>query len=238
MWKALLAIVIASVVGIAALVAAVWVGMTGPPPLLPPERGTTVFDGVVLIEPGSGRRRAKRLEVAEGRIAEIGSATLNDTGEPTGQGPYTGAFVLPGLIDAHVHFPPPVVPGQTELFAFLYLAHGITGVRSLGDVGADISDLARERAANLEFAAPRIATCGRFVDSSPPLWSNSVIVDSPEDARAAIDALADRGYDCIKVYNQLDARTLAADREASHARELPVRGHLPYRVRHYEAHHY
>jgi len=216
-------------VAVVVLFVAIHAGMAGPDPLLPTERGTTVFDGVVLVEPGVARREHQRLVIESGRIAAVSDSSGGDAS-------WAGAYVLPGLVDAHVHFPPAFIPGQTELFSFLYLLHGITGVRSLGDVGEGTSDNARARAADLEFAAPRIATCGRFVDGVPPLWANAAVVARPEDARGMVDALADQGYDCIKVYNQLDAASLAAVREAAHDRGLPVVGHVPFRVRHEDAH--
>jgi hypothetical protein len=42
--------------------------------------------------------------------------------------------------------------------------------------------------------------------------------------------VAERGYDCVKAYNSLDAATLAAVREEAAARKLPVIGHVPYAV--------
>ena len=57
----------------------------------------------------------------DGRIAAIDEAAA---------GP-AGPFVLPGLIDAHVHSP--ILPGDEPLHAVLYLLHGVTAVRNLGD---------------------------------------------------------------------------------------------------------
>ena len=138
-------------------------------------------------------------------------------------------------MDAHAHLPPPLLPGQIELFSFLFLKHGVTGIRSMGDVGEGASLRVREALQDGAFAAPRIAACGRWVDGDPPLWANSEVVQSPDDAAAAVAELAARGYDCVKVYNQLDADTLAAVREAARAHDLPVVGHIPFRVRHEDA---
>ncbi|MGH7287111.1 MAG: amidohydrolase family protein [Myxococcota bacterium] len=54
---------------------------------------------------------------------------------------------------------------------------------------------------------------------------------SPRSAPdATVEAVAARGFDCIKAYNGLDAETLAAIREAAGARGLPVIGHVPRAV--------
>jgi hypothetical protein len=69
-----------------------------------------------------------------------------------------------------------------------------------------------------------------FVDGEPPLWKNTLVARNPEEGTRAVETLAARGYDCVKAYNELDAPTLAAIREAAHARGLPVIGHVPRRV--------
>jgi hypothetical protein len=204
-------------------------GLAGPEPLAPPPRGDAVFDDVVLVEPGIGRRAHRKLSVENGRIARV-------TGSEDRSGRWSGAFVLPGLVDHHVHFPPLYLPGQVELFSFLFLRHGVTGVRSLGDVREGSSLRARDGEREGRFAGPRVAACGRFVDGDPPLFANALVVREPEEARAAVEAVYAKGYDCIKVYNQLHASSLAAIREEARARGLPVVGHVPFRVPFEEAH--
>jgi hypothetical protein len=218
-------------VGIVAVLAlagaAVWWILRPPAPLALPGRGATL-DGVTLIEPGRSRSEARRLVVEGDRIASIQASR----GEP---GPYAGHFVTPGLNDLHVHFPPSSLPGQAELFAFQMLRHGITGVRDAGDVDGTASEPARRGVAEERFPGPRIVACGLFVDGEPPLWKNSLVARTPDEGRQAVETLAARGYDCVKAYNELDAPTLAAVREAAHAKGLPVIGHVPRRVAYEEA---
>lgn len=193
-----------------------------PAPLpLPPQE--VVLDDVTVVRPGDGREEHRRVIVRGGEIVAI---------EPAGApgGAYGGMFVLPGLVDMHVHFPPSTLSGQTELFAFLFLYHGVTAVRDAGDVDGSASEPARTGVATGRFPGPRIRSCGPFVDGEPPLWKNSLIARNPEEGRRAVATLAERGFDCVKAYNQLDADTLAAIREAAAARGLPVIGHVPHRV--------
>src|SRR5262249_6480587 len=119
---------------------------------------------------------------------------------------------------------------QTELFALLYLRHGVTAVRDAGDVDGTASEPARRGVAELRFPGPRIKACGPFVDGEPPVWQNTRVVRTPDEAHKAADAIADAGFDCVKAYNELDADTLAALREEAHARGLPLIGHVPWRV--------
>jgi imidazolonepropionase-like amidohydrolase len=179
---------------------------------------------VTLIEPGGFRAEHQSLRVGGERIASIGAAAP-DPGDPL-----RGVFVLPGLNDLHVHFPPSAIPAQTELFALLFLRHGVTGVRDAGDVDGTATAPARTGVAQARFPGPRILACGPFLDGEPPLWQNTRVVRTPDEARAAVDAIADAGFDCVKAYNELDADTLAAAREAAQRRGLPVIGHVPWRV--------
>ena len=199
-----------------------------PAPLALPERGAVLHD-VTVIEPGRDRIDHRRLVVTGDKITAIQPAL------PGGDNPFAGMYVLPGLADLHVHFPPSALPGQTELFAFLYLYHGITAARDAGDVDGTASDPARSGVAEGRFPGPRLFSCGPFVDGDPPLWKNSIVARNAEEGRRAAATVADRGYDCVKVYNQLDAVTLAAIRDAAHERGLKVIGHVPWRVPYEEA---
>lgn len=194
-----------------------------PAPLALPAQGV-VLEGVTLIRPGEGREARRRLVVRGGAIESIEAAG------PDASGPFAGMYVMPGLADLHVHFPPASLPGQGELFAFLLLYHGVTAVRDAGDVDGTATDPVRRGIAEGRFPGPRVFACGAFVDGEPPLWKNTLPARDAGEGRQAVATLAERGSDCVKAYNELDAPTLAAVREAAHARGLPVIGHVPRRV--------
>jgi imidazolonepropionase-like amidohydrolase len=212
--------------GLAAL--AVW-WIVWPPAALPlPERGA-VLEGVTVIEPGASRRAGMRVVIEGERIASVEAA---NGAEP---GPFAGMFVLPGLTDVHVHYPPPTLPGQSELFALLQLAHGVTSVRDAGDTDGASTDPARRGVAEGRFPGPRVLACGPFVDGEPPQWRNTLLARSPDEGRAAVQRLDESGFDCVKAYNNLDGPTLAAIREEAHARGLAVIGHVPHALTFQEA---
>jgi imidazolonepropionase-like amidohydrolase len=208
---------------LAVLALAIWGIVRPPAPLALPERGA-LLDDVTLIEPGAGRRSGARVVIEGDRIARIEPASGDGTS------PFAGMFVLPGLNDLHVHFPPPSLPGQTELFAFLYLYHGVTAVRDAGDPDGASTEPARRGVAEGRFPGPRVLACGPFIDGEPPRWKNSIVVKSPADARDAVRRVAEAGFDCVKAYDELAGEPLAALREEAHARDLPVIGHVPWRV--------
>jgi imidazolonepropionase-like amidohydrolase len=206
-----------------ALAAGLYAIVRPPAPLALSAQGV-VLDDVTLIRPGEGREARRRVVVVGGAIEAIEPASADAAG------PFAGMYVMPGLTDLHVHYPPSSLPGQGELFAFLQLAHGVTAVRDAGDVDGTASDPVRNGIANGRFPGPRMVACGMFVDGEPPLWKNTLLTRTPEEGRAAVATLAARGYGCVKAYNELDAATLAAVREAAHERGLPVIGHVPRRV--------
>ncbi len=174
-----------------------------PEPLALPSRGLTLGD-VTVVNPGVERLENRRIVVEGSEISEIGDADPGEADE------FSGMFVLPGLTDMHVHFPPSGLPGQSELFAFLFLYHGITTVRDAGDVDGTASESARSAIAAERFPVPRVFSCGPFVDGADPLWGNSLVAIDADQGRQAVETIAAGGWDCVKAYNGLDAETLAA----------------------------
>ena len=202
------------------------VAMLRPPSPLPLPARDAVLANVTVIHPGRGREAGRTLRIADGRIASIEAAAPGTDAESA----FDGAYVIPGLIDMHVHFPPDAGLRQTELFAFLFVAHGVTTVRDAGDVDGTATAPAREGSRAGAFPAPRVFACGWFVDGPEPIWKNSLVVADPSEAEAAVAKIADGGFDCVKIYDRLSPESLAAIRRAAAARGLPLIGHVPRKV--------
>lgn len=204
-----------------------------PPHAVVPSAGVALSN-LVLVEPGGTRHTGVTLVVEGDRVVSLGApsaaARVAGGSRAAASGDasdrYTGRFLLPGLVDLHVHHPPAAAVGQRELFALLFLAHGVTSVR---DVGAFDLPLERHRARieRGERLGPRTFRCGRLLDGDPPGWPGARVVRGPEDAEAAVASAAAEGVDCIKLYNGLDAATVAAARAAAAARGLRVVAHVP-----------
>jgi Amidohydrolase family len=129
-----------------------------------------------------------------------------------------------------------VVPGgRRSAHRRLVVAGGaIESVAPAGPGGGEFAGAyvlpARRGVAEGRFPGPRIFACGPFVDGEKRIWKNTLIARTPEEGRQAVRTVAERGYDCVKAYNSLDAATLAAVREEAAARKLPVIGHVPQAV--------
>ena len=218
--------VVVALVGVLLLAAAALLWAIVPPaPLSLPPRGVVLAD-VTVINPGSDRQAGRTLRIAGDRIASIQAAAP----EPDADARFSGAYLIPGLIDMHVHFPPDTGLRQAELFAFLFLDHGVTTVRDAGDVDGTATAPAREGVRSGAFPGPRVFACGPFLDGEPPIWKNTLVVSEPGQAAAAVAKVAEGGFDCVKVYDGLTPESLAAVREAAAEKGFPVIGHVPRRV--------
>ena len=194
-----------------------------PPRLAVPERGAVLTD-VTIVRPTEGRSPHQTVVVRGGRIARI-----VETGPGEVRDAYSGAFVLPGLIDLHVHHPPAWALAERELFALLFLSHGVTSVRDTGAVLTSITEHGRRIAAG-ELAGPRLFQCGPVLDGEPPTWPGARVVADVDAAEQVVAALAREGVDCIKLYNRLDPEVTSAIQRAASARGIPVVAHVPSRT--------
>lgn len=188
-----------------------------------PAPGSVWIRDVAVLDVARGTIAADRdVALAEGRIAAIEPAGRR--APPPGARVVSGegATLVPGLVDLHGHIdadPAPPWDGGTpdpeaNLRAYLYC--GVTTVLDPGDPSPDAFER-RARVARGELVGPRIYTAGplhsvpeghpiALVRALAPWWIGwylaprmAVAVDSPEAARAAVDALAPSQPDVVKI---------------------------------------
>lgn len=177
------------------------------------------------------------LRVKDGRIAAIEPETESGAGssdQPPADRPQAGAagfggYVLPGLIDSHVHSPGLPLAGDRQLWSTLYLLHGVTTVRNLGDGRMSLRH--KRPVAEGREAGPRILACGDLLDGNQLDGGHggsylSRTIRTPAEARRIVHDLKDAGADCIKVLPHFSPEVFAALREAAHAAGLPLVGHM------------
>jgi hypothetical protein len=116
----------------------------------------------------------------------------------------TGRFLMPGLADMYTHYRE---PSEAEL----YLAHGITTVRTSGN----LFQLAMERsAAGANFPSPWMITVTPSVDGIGPTgrtdMPNGVPLTRPEDAGPLVRQFVKRGYHQITSTSLLTRENLKA----------------------------
>ncbi len=197
-----------------------------PPPVPVPQQGLVLVN-VTVVNPGQGRQSGLTLVVEGDRIAHISPAALLSENNC-----YAGTYVLPGLIDMHVHIPSPI----RELVNLLFLVHGVTTVRETGDADGT-TWRARRRILNGRVPGPRIFASGPVLDGDPPLLPTSWVVRTAAEAREAVEMLAAAGEaDFVKIHHKLSAEALAAIRETAAENGLRVVGHVPMSVPFEKAH--
>ena len=167
--------------------------------------------------------RDQTVLVSDGVIAEIGPSRSVKLQRGIRRIDAAGGYLLPGLVDAHVH-----LRDVSELLS--YLAYGVTTVVHLsGSVpgGPDVLTL-RGRVSRGEVPGPSIYASGPILDGDPPIYpAVSVVVKTEQDARRAVVAQARAGFDFIKVYNNLPAAALREAVTAAHEANKAVFGHIP-----------
>ena len=181
-----------------------------------------VLRGGTLVDVASGKEIPDSTIVMRGeRIEQVGSGNM---GIPDGAQiiDAKGKWIIPGLIDSHAHAENP-----DETPFSLYLANGVTTIRNPGG-NITVLRLTRERLLRGELIGPRLFFSGPLLDGIPPVWPDmSLLVDTPQRARSAVNFLADQGVDFVKVYNNVKEPELRAIIETAKERGLPVAGHIP-----------
>lgn len=136
-----------------------------------------------------------------------------------------GRYLIPGLWDMHVHALWDHEVART--FLPLFVASGVTGIRDMGGL-LDVRDSVRSLIADGELVSPRIIAAGPILDGPEPVSPGvSVAIADAGEARRAVDSLARRRVDFIKVYTLLPPDAFRAVMQEARARGLPVAGHLP-----------
>lgn len=186
----------------------------------------TLIRDVTVIDGGQVRAHMGVL-IRGGRIAAVGSG-LPAGGAAVVDG--SGKFLVPGLIDAHVHL-------WHEEDLALYVKAGVTTVR---DMGSDFERVKQWRAAILagRREGPRIETSGPPVtgpDTKSTPEMPVVAVTTAPDGRRAAEELLDRRVDFIKVLSDVPRDAYFALAERARLFRFPFAGHVPDGITVWEA---
>lgn len=129
-----------------------------------------------------------------------------------------GGTLMPGLHDMHSH--------STVESGLFYLAAGVTTTRDLGNSNDVLPGLMR-RTERREIAGPRIFPAGFIEGRSEYSMRMGFLPETLDEARAAVDWYADRGYGEIKLYNSFNPDWVEPLAAHAHALGLRVTGHVP-----------
>jgi len=191
----------------------------------PPATGAPVvaFIGVSVLPLDSDRVLEDQTVVVRGdRIESMGPAASTPVPAGSTQIDGRGRYLMPGLVDMHIHLLPgegaPSDPAGQQLS--LLLANGVTTARALV---APPSGLAlRDKVARGELPGPTLRVAG------PSFHGKSV--QGPEQARLRVREQKAAGFDLLKTHGGLSRETYDAMVAEAKAQGLRVSGHVTQEV--------
>jgi imidazolonepropionase-like amidohydrolase len=149
--------------------------------------------------------------------------------------------VIPGLVGMHDHLyyiaradeaadgtsePPLIVPQMTFTAPRMYLAAGVTTIRTTGSVEPYL-DLNLRREIDLgHLPGPHMDITAPYLEGPNSPFVQMHNLTGPDDARAFVDYWASQGVTSYKAYMNITRAELKAAVDAAHEHGLKVTGHL------------
>ena len=183
-----------------------------------------VIDGT-----GAPAREDQTIVIRDGNIAALGSAAAVTPPAGATIVDLTGKSVIPGLVMLHEHLyytTGPGVYGQLGVsFSRLYLAGGVTTMRTAGNVNGIMDiNLARRIAAG-ELPGPAIDATAPYVNG-PNTFLQMHAVESASQARTHVAYWQEQGATSLKAYMQISRGALKGAIDEGHKRGMKITGHL------------
>ena len=141
----------------------------------------------------------------------------------------TGKSVMPGIVMVHEHLYYPAGPGiYGQLggsFIRLYLAGGVTTMRTGGNVNGFMDFALKRRIEAGQLAGPDIDATAPYLNG-PNQFLQMHALDDADAARRHVRYWADMGATSFKAYMHITRAALGAAIEEAHGRGMKVTGHL------------
>jgi imidazolonepropionase-like amidohydrolase len=184
-----------------------------------------VIDGT-----GAPARDDQTLVISGGKIATIGPAASVAIPKGATLVDLKGETVLPGLVGMHEHMFYSNGWGIfTEMpisFPLLYLAGGVTTVRTAGTFEPDTDLDIKRRIDSGQMPGPKMHPTAPYLEG-PGGWSMQMhVLSGPDDATRTVNYWLDEGMDTFKAYQYIAPAELKAAADAAHKRGATITGHL------------
>lgn len=173
-----------------------------------------------VFDPRSGTLSAPTTVITNGnRIESIGQDSPYSAAELIDA---KGGVLLPGLWDMHTH--------MGDVDGLLNIAAGITSARDLGNDADTILGL-KEKFDAGDAIGPRLVLAGLIDGPGPFKGPTNLLVDNEEEGRKAIDFLASKKYEGLKIYSSIKPELVPFLTRYAHEKGLRVSGHIPAGMR-------
>ena len=187
-----------------------------------------VIDGT-----GMAPRREQTLVIRDGKIAALGDAANTKIPEGAKVLDLSGRTIIPGLVGMHDHMyypapggPPALYPQHAASFPRLYLAGGVTSIRTTGSI-EPYADLELKRSIDDgKMAGPKIQVTGPYLEGQGAFTLQMHQLKDAEDARRTVEFWIAQGVTSFKAYMNITPEELGAATKAAHAHGIKVTGHL------------
>lgn len=206
-------------------------------------RGEKIVLEHVRVIDGTGKPAVddRNVVIQGGKISAIQAGADVLTAAGTTVLDLRGYSVMPGIVGMHNHLfyvgrpdlnanwdsePPVVVPQMSFSAPRLYLAGGVTTMRTTGSVET-YSDLNLKRDIDAgKLPGPHLDVSGPYLEGPGSYFIQMHELTGPDDARQTVNYWADRGVTSFKAYMNITRAELGAAIEEAHKRGIKVTGHL------------
>lgn len=140
----------------------------------------------------------------------------------------SGKFLIPGLIDTHVHL------SESKNDLYLFLVNGVTSIYEM--FGTNINLKWKEEiinggiGPNIKVASSKLGSQDGLYNSVSKYFHGPIHVTTVDQAKKAVKDLKEEGYDAIKLGSLLKPEIYAAIIKEAKNQNLPAIGHLSYQV--------
>lgn len=182
---------------------------------------------------GAAARADQTLVIADGKIAALGDSGSTKIPDGAKTLDLSGRTVIPGLVGMHDHmyYPAPLgglpmYPEHASSFPRLYLAGGVTSIRTTGSL-EPYADLELKRAIDDgELAGPKIHITAPYFEGQGAFAIQMHQLKDAEDARRMAEFWITQGATSFKAYMNITPEELSAIIKVAHAHGVKVTGHL------------
>ena len=182
---------------------------------------------------GAAARADQTLVITDGKISAMGAAATTKVPDGAKVLDLSGRTVIPGLVGMHDHmyYPAPLgglplYPEHASSFPRLYLAGGVTSIRTTGSV-EPYTDLELKKDIDAgKMAGPKIHVTGPYLEGPGSFAIQMHQLRDAEDARETVEFWIKQGVTSFKAYMDITPDELSAAVKAAHAHGIKVTGHL------------
>ena len=188
----------------------------------------TVIDGT-----GNAIKENQTIIIKDQRIEAIGNTASMTLPSNLKQIDGTGKTVIPGLVMLHEHmfYTKPFedwfsVGQMTFTFPRLYLAGGVTSMRTGGSIQPQTDLNVKKWIEEGKMTGPKMHITGPFIEREGPRVPELGFIGNTEEVSKIVNYWADKGVTSFKVYNNITKEDLRICVAEAHKRGLKVTGHL------------